>query len=87
MVSRPNARSRLPRVLLLSACFACGLLYIFSARQSLLRHHSELASAEANDLSHEITGIKAVQLLEVGLPSTPTQYNRNLVSKHWHALV
>lgn len=66
MVNRPATRFRLPRVLLLSACLACGLLYILSARKSLLRHHPELTTAEARLLSEEVIGTNPIQLTEVG---------------------
>ena len=85
MVNRPNARSRLPRVLLLSACIACGLLYIFSVRKSLLRHHTELPLAEGRTLREENSGIKPVQLIEeVGLPlSCEDKSSTQGIPHHW----
>ena len=66
MVNRPNSRSRLPRVLLLSLCIACGLLYLYSARKSLLRPLSDSASEEDQNSLEGILGIEKSSKLKVG---------------------
>lgn len=66
MVNRPNARSRLPRVLLLSFCVACGLLYCISVRKSLLHAYLEASSEEERQLSEGTLSIDRSTLNTVG---------------------